>query len=158
MDSFDYHILDIVQKDNRSSTEDIGAAVGLSSTAVQRRLKRLRDNKAVTADVSLLSPEALGRPMTFIIEVAMERERADLMDQFRRLMINTTEVQQCYYVTGDADFILVLTMSSMTEFDAFTRRVFFGNANIRRFDTRVVIDRVKVGLNVPIESQPTAVC
>lgn len=151
MDSFDKQILKRIQLDNRVSTEDIGAEVGLSATAVQRRLKRLRGEGVIRAETAILDPDKLGRPMTFILEVAMERERADLMDEFRRAMLNTEEVQQCYYVTGAADFILVLTMSDMAEFDAFTRRVFFGNPNIRRFDTRVVIDRVKVGLEVPIQ-------
>jgi len=152
MDSFDQRILQRVQIDNKTSTEEIGAEIGLSATAIQRRLKRLRDDGVIQSEAAIIDPDKLGRPMTVIIEVAMERERADLMDEFKRNMLNTAEVQQCYYVTGAADFILILTMSDMAEFDAFSRREFFGNPNIRRFDTRVVIDRVKVGLQVPIHT------
>ncbi|TIO55284.1 MAG: Lrp/AsnC family transcriptional regulator, partial [Mesorhizobium sp.] len=60
------------------------------------------------------------------------------------------EVQQCYYVTGEADFILVVTVATMADYEALTRRLFFENNNVRRFRTFVAMDRVKVGLEVPV--------
>jgi DNA-binding Lrp family transcriptional regulator len=59
-------------------------------------------------------------------------------------------VQQCYYVTGQADFVLVVTCPDMTAFEAFTRRMFFDNPNVRHFTTSVAMDRVKVGLTLPL--------
>ena len=53
-------------------------------------------------------------------------------------------------MTGDADFILILTLSSMAEYEALTRRLFFDDNNVRRFSTYVVMDRAKVGLAVPV--------
>jgi Lrp/AsnC family transcriptional regulator, leucine-responsive regulatory protein len=150
LDSFDLRLLALVQQDARQSTESLAAEVGLSAAAVQRRLKRLRQEGVIAATVAVVAPEAVGRPMTFVVEVSLERERADLMDGFKRLMRATPEVQQCYYVTGDTDFVVVVTARSMADYEAFTRRTFFGNPNIRRFRTSVVMDRVKVGLTVPV--------
>ena len=61
------------------------------------------------------------------------------------------EVMQCYYVTGNADFIVILTARDMKDYDDFTRRHFFQNSNVRRFRTNVVMDSVKVTLSVPLE-------
>ena len=53
-------------------------------------------------------------------------------------------------MTGDADFILVVSVPSMSAYEALTRRLFFENSNVQRFRTLVVMDRVKVGLSIPI--------
>lgn len=150
LDAFDIRLLALVQADARRGTEALAAEIGLSAAAVQRRLKRLREAGVIAATVAVLSPEAVGRSMTFVVEVSLERERADLMDAFKREIRATPEVQQCYYVTGETDFLLVVTARDMADYEAFTRRKFFGNPNIRRFKTSVVMDRVKVGLAVPV--------
>ncbi len=66
-------------------------------------------------------------------------------------MIGAPEVTQCYYVTGQADFILILTLKDMQDFDAFTRRIFSEDSNVRRFQTSIVVNAVKSGLSVPID-------
>lgn len=150
LDNFDLHLLRLVQGDARLTSDRLAAEVGLSPAAVQRRLKRLRDLGVIAATVAVLSPDAVGRPMSFLVEVQLERERGDLLDAFKRQIRGTPEVQQCWYVTGDADFVLVVTARDMADYEAFIRRVFFDNPNIRRFKTAVVMDRVKTGLDLPL--------
>lgn len=154
VDSFDRNILDILQKSNRATSEQIAEKVGLSPAAVQRRIKRMREQKIIQADVSVVAPKALGRNMTFVVEVSLERERADLIDMFKRDMQNNSAVQQCYYVTGSADFILLVTAFDMESYELFTRETFFDNSNVRSFQTSVVMDAVKVGLVMPVDEKP----
>lgn len=151
VDAFDLKLLRLVQANNRLTAEDLSGQVGLSPSACQRRLKRLRKEKVIEADISVISPEAVGRHLTMIVEVTLERERPDIMDEFKRSMRATPEVMQCYYVTGEVDFILVLTARDMRHYEQFTKKFFFDNPNIRRFHTMVVMDRVKLGMQVPIE-------
>jgi DNA-binding Lrp family transcriptional regulator len=150
LDTFDREILRRVQLDARATGEDIGAAIGLSAAAVQRRLKRLRDLGVIVADVAVVDPQAVGQAMTFIVGVELERERADMLDAFRRAARADPNVQQCYYVTGAADFMLIVIARDMDDFEAFTRRLLFDNPNIRRFTTSVVMARDKVGLGIPV--------
>lgn len=98
----------------------------------------------------MLSPEAVGRPMSFIVEVELERERTGLLDEFRRSMLALDDVQQCCYVTGHTDFILIVTSADMAAYEEFSRPVFTHNPNIRRFHSNVVVNRVKSGLRVPL--------
>jgi Lrp/AsnC family transcriptional regulator, leucine-responsive regulatory protein len=151
MDEFDLKLLRMVQHNNRLTAEELGEKVGLSASACQRRLATLRKIGTIERDISVVSPEAVGRQLTMIVEVTLERERADIIDEFKKSMIAAAEVMQCYYVTGDADFILVVTARDMHHYAAFTKQFFFANLNIRRFHTILVMDRVKVGLYVPIE-------
>lgn len=57
LDKFDLQILDILQKDNQTSQRDIGDIIGLSAAAVQRRIKRMRENKIITSDISVIDPK-----------------------------------------------------------------------------------------------------
>ncbi|WP_374834362.1 MULTISPECIES: Lrp/AsnC family transcriptional regulator [Paenochrobactrum] len=151
LDRADRALLDAVQKNNRMTSEELAQIVHLSPTACQRRLKRLRDEGVIEADVSIVSPKAVGRNITMIVLVSLERERADIVDRFKTAIRTTKEVMIGYYVTGDADFILVITTKDMEDYEAFTRRFFYENHDIKGFKTMVVMDRVKAGFTFPID-------
>ncbi|TNC20875.1 Lrp/AsnC family transcriptional regulator [Amycolatopsis alkalitolerans] len=150
LDPLDQAILSRLQVDSRTIAESIGAQVGLSAAAVQRRIKRLRETGVITREVAVVDPRAVGADMTFVVSVEMERERIEVLEAFRKQVLADPAVQQCYYVTGSADFVLVVVCRDMTEFEALTRRLFFDNGEVRHFTTSVVMDRVKVGLTVPL--------
>jgi Lrp/AsnC family leucine-responsive transcriptional regulator len=153
LDAFDRNILKILQVSNRTTSDQIAEQVGLSPAAVQRRVKRMREQQIISADVSVVNAHSLGRTMTLIVEVSLERERVDLIDQFKKEMKQRDEVQQCYYVTGSADFMLIVSAFDMAGYEQFTREVFFDNTNVRNFQTHVVMDPVKVGLKIPVDEQ-----
>jgi len=150
VDDFDCKILEIVQQSNRVTSEQIAEQVCLSPAAVQRRLKRMREQNIIQADIAVVNSKAVNRNVTMIVQVSLERERLDLLDTFKKEMKINPAVQQCYYVTGTADFILVVTAKDMEDYEAFTREVFFENLNVRSFHTNVVMDCVKVGLSMPV--------
>ena len=150
IDAFDVKILNSLQANNRMTSEALAERVGLSPTACQRRIKRLRESGAISAEVAVVSPEVLGGRVTLIIQVLLERGRADIVDSFKREIRAIPEVQQCYYVTGEYDFVLVMTAKDMADYERLTRRIFFDNPNIQRFHTSVTMESVKVGLQIPL--------
>jgi Lrp/AsnC family leucine-responsive transcriptional regulator len=150
LDRFDLAILAILQKDNTTPQRAIGEAVALSAPAVQRRIKRMEESGVIQANVALVDPAEVGQPLTIFVEVQLESERAPLIDAAKRAFSAAPEVQQCYYVTGEADFILAIVVATMGEYEALTRRLFVENSNVKKFRTFVAMDRVKVGLTVPL--------
>ena len=153
LDSADLTILNELQKNVKVPIETLADVTDLSPASVQRRLKRLRRDKLILEEVALLNPEPLDQKMTFVVWVELERESLQSLDSFKRSVLLEPCVQQCYYVTGDADFVLVCLTPNMTAFEELTHRLFFENANVRRFKTNVVMGRTKVSLRVPIESE-----
>ncbi|GBQ26004.1 Lrp/AsnC family transcriptional regulator [Gluconacetobacter azotocaptans] len=149
-DHIDARILEIVQKNNRLTSEVIGDMVGLSATACQRRLKRLRSTGIIESDVSIVSARAVGRPIQMMVLVTLERERSDIVDRFKKAIRNTPEVVSGFYVTGETDFVLYVTACDMEDYEQFTRRFFYENPDIKGFKTLVVMDRVKAGFAMPI--------
>ena len=150
IDPYDRAILRELQRDCRQSTEQIAAVVALSATAVQRRIKRLRETGIIQAEQAIVAPAALGRKLSLVIQVTLTRGRADIVADFKQQMRAMPEVQQCYYVTGEHDFVVIVTAEDMADYERLTHRLFFENPNIQKFHTTVVMESVKVGLQVPI--------
>ncbi len=67
---------------------------------------------------------------------------------YKRRMRQAQQVQQCYYATGEADFILVVAVKDIKEYEAFTQEHFFDESNVSRFTSSIVMDRVKVSLDI----------
>ena len=152
MDRIDRKILALFQHDTRRIADSIGAEVGLSPAAVQRRLKRMRETGAIKAEVALLDARAAGVLITAIILVTMVSRPKPIvhLDRFKRQMRDLPEVQQCYQVTGSSDLVIVLCAPSMEHYAEFSRRWFESSEDIARYETLVVVDRVKMGLSLPM--------
>ncbi|MBQ4826016.1 Lrp/AsnC family transcriptional regulator (plasmid) [Leisingera sp. M527] len=148
MDEKDHDILRLIQSNAQLTAEAISHEIGLSAPAVQKRLKKLRDTGVIEKEIAILSPARLGREMTVIVQVVLERESRMHLDAFKRKMRQASQVQQCYYTTGEADFILVIIVGDIKEYEAFTQEYFFDESNVSRFTSSVVMDRVKVSLDI----------
>lgn len=159
MDRIDRKILSVYQHDTRRIAESIGAEVGLSAAAVQRRLKRLRAEGVIAAEIAVLDKAAIGASIiTCIVTLSMAAAPVPRaapsahLDRFRRQMIDHPMVQQCYHVTGTSDFVVIVIAESMEAYGTFARRWFETNAHVARYDTHVALERVKVGLSLPVDA------
>ena len=150
LDQLDIRILSILQKNNLTPQREIGQAVCLSAAAVQRRIKRMEESGVILANIAVADPLRIGPFITLLVEVILDSEQVAQIDQAKKRFIQSPEVQQCYYVTGAVDFLLVIVVESMEAYEALTRRLFFENPNVKRFNTFVSMDRVKTGLSVPL--------
>lgn len=155
LDRFDLAILDILQADNTTPQRAIAQAVNLSAPAVQRRIQRLKDSGVIRANVAVLDPVKVGKPLTIVLEVHLDNERPDRTAPLRARIAAEDAVQQCYSVTGEADYLLVVNVASMADYEALTRRLFEGDDNIKRFRTSVALASLKTGLRVPLDSTAT---
>lgn len=100
--------------------------------------------------MSILSPELTGVSTTIIVNVSVENEAVEQLDEIRYRFLRCPQVQQCYYVTGDIDFILIMAVKVMKEYEKLTWELFFEGGNVRRFRTFVTMDRVKVSLHLTL--------
>src|SRR5438067_1040157 len=116
-DALDRKILALYQHDTRAPAESIGKAVGLSAAAVQRRLKRMREDGVIVAEIAQIAPERVGYPLTCIVGVRLEREGRAENRRFKEKMSRQRQVQQCYSVTGDVDYLLVVLARDIAQFE-----------------------------------------
>jgi DNA-binding Lrp family transcriptional regulator len=150
MDNFDKQILVSLQSNNKKTSEELGIEIGLSATAIQRRIKKLRETGVIDKEVAILNGNQLGGFVTVVVEIVMIKGGTSVIDGFKKKVKNHPEVQQCYYVAGDKDFVLVVTAASMQRYEEITRELFLDDDNILKFTSNVAMQSVKVGLSIPI--------
>jgi Lrp/AsnC family transcriptional regulator, leucine-responsive regulatory protein len=150
LDRFDRQLLSLLQEDAGQTAERLAERVGLSPSAIQRRIRRLREQGVILRDVALVDPAKLGRPTLFVASVQVEQERPELLARFREWIAAQAEVQQAFYVTGETDFVLVITTADTAAYDALMSRMVAENPNVKRFTTNVALNVIKRGLAIPI--------
>jgi Lrp/AsnC family leucine-responsive transcriptional regulator len=150
IDDFDRKILNIVQVDCQMKAEAIGDRVGLSASAVQRRLKRMRETGVIMAEIALVDRKVAGNPMTFIAGMEIERENYDALSRFRTWLSPQEHIQQVYYVTGSVDLIAIITARDVAQYDEIAARLMSENQQIKRIHTNVVLKDIKLGMFVPV--------
>ncbi len=136
LDKFDRLILDIVQRDTNQTHAEIGEAVGLSGSAVRRRLNVLRKNKVIEKEVAILGPMQTG--VRLIVTIAFENEGIDAFEAFDQLISDTPEIVQGYHVSGPEDYFLIVHGPNIEWYEEWGKQTFMSNPAIRRYDTRVI--------------------
>ena len=152
LDSYDRILLASLQEDARIAQSELGERANLSTPAVNRRLKLLSGAGVIERYTACINPKAVGYNLTIVVEVKVESERADLLDEMQRSFKACPQIQQCYYVAGDCDFVLIFLVRDMEQYVELSRRLFRDNANVKAFKTLVAMERVKTGMNVPLDA------
>ncbi|MEM1270650.1 MAG: Lrp/AsnC family transcriptional regulator [Bacteroidota bacterium] len=148
IDDLDRAILRLVQRDNQRTHAEIGDQVGLSASSVRRRLSRLREVGLIEADVSIVSPEAAGVEAVVLVTFGTESVEHDAA--FRERMQAEPAVTQCYSVSGDVDYVLVVHAPDLPTYEAWGKRVLMSDATISRYSTHLVWKRVKFSTELPL--------
>jgi Lrp/AsnC family leucine-responsive transcriptional regulator len=150
LDEFDRKILNQLQQNNRITNEELGELVNLSTSSVQRRLKRLREDRIIEADISVISPSAVGYGITCVVDVTLHLGNSQVIDGFKALMNSCSEVMQCYYVTGSFDFVVIVHTRDMQHYEEFSKKYLMDDVRVKQFYTHVVMDKVKAGFSINI--------
>jgi Lrp/AsnC family transcriptional regulator, leucine-responsive regulatory protein len=150
LSSADRAILNSVQLDCGVTIEAIAERAGLSKSAAQRRLRRLRDEGVILRDVAVVDQRRVGPSVTLLVELELERDRPELLPSLYRWIERTEEVQQAWCLTGRGDYTLVVIAPSVGAFDVFADEMMKANPNIRKFTTSVVLKRLKQSLFIPV--------
>ena len=153
-DLVDVQLLAELQHCNLLTADELSEKVGRSPSVVARRLRRLRETGAVAADVSLLSEEAAGHPLSAIVHVQLDRHTPQEVDRLRRRLVASANVQLCLDLAGSFDFMLLVVARDMHAYNAFADATLEDNPAVRRFETTFVKRRVKASLAYPLDGRP----
>lgn len=150
LDDIDRRILGILQANNQITNLELADRVGLSPPPCLRRVRRLREAGVIERDVAIVDPAAVGQQIIAFVGVELDRQREDVLAAFERKMAAEAHVQQCYFVSGEIDYLLVVTARDMQSYNEFARRVLANEHNIKRFRTSFTLSRVKYDTRIPL--------
>jgi len=155
LDQFDRSLLRLLQENADLTSEQLTEWLPLSQSAIQRRLKRLRDAGVIERTIAVIAPGKVGRPNTFVVSIQVERETPDRQRAFRAWLVAQDCIQQVFYVTGDTDYILIVNALDTETYDQFMSELVGKNPNVKRFTTHVALAIIKRGLSLALpEGEP----
>lgn len=142
LDDFDRRIIAIIRRDNLRPARIIADAVGLSESAVLRRLRRLRSSGVVMADIALIDPARLSASITIHVLVTLNQSGIKAEQAFARVLQAQPEVIAAWNVTGRTDFLLIVSVPSIEAYQRFADEILASDDNIRTFETLVSLREI----------------
>jgi len=137
LDRLDRRLLGLLQQDAGRTNLALAEAVGLSPPACLKRVRRLEAEGYLTHRVALVDPARCGPLLHIVVEVTMERDDKALYRRFLDRAAECTAVKQCYQVTGEVDFVLIVVVPDMEAYDRVCDAVLYADDNLRKFRTLV---------------------
>lgn len=156
LDQFDIQLLQALQANNQLTAAELADVVALSPSAIQRRLKRLRESGAIEADVSIVAPSVVGERVSAVLNLQVAHHGGAVLADARRSLAARPEVQICLEVTGPYDLWLLVVARSLQELTEVTDAILDENPHVRRCETSIVRRRVKATLAVPMSLEDAA--
>ena len=154
LDKLDKAILRGLQLNGRETYEVIGEQVGLSASAVLRRVKRLEETGVIDRYVALVKPEAVGLGLTAYLNVRLEKHteshKRNPMDLFRASVQTWPEVVECSAVTGEMDYLLRVMVRDMAHYSHFVMDTLLKHPSVEDCKTSFVLDQVKATTAIPV--------
>jgi Lrp/AsnC family leucine-responsive transcriptional regulator len=154
LDKLDRHILRSLQADGRATYDQIAEVVGLSASAVLRRVKRLEEAGVIDRYVALVKPESVGLGLTAYVNVRLEKHtgasKRNPMDLFRASVMAWPEVVECAALTGEMDYQLRLVVADMAAYSRFMMDTLLQHPSVQDCKTSFVMDRLKSTTALPV--------
>ena len=116
LDRIDRKILDVLQKNGRTSMTDLAQQVGLSATPCTERVRRLERDGVITGYHARVSPQALGKKLLVFVEIKLSSRSEEVFERVRRELIHIPEVMECHLVSGDFDYLIKARIGEMSEY------------------------------------------
>ena len=154
LDKLDRQILRTLQADGRATYDQIAEQIGLSPSAVLRRVKRLEASRVIDRYVALVRPESVGLVLTAYLNVRLEKHteshKRNPMDAFRASVQTWPEVVECASLTGEMDYLMCVLVEDMAHYSRFIMGTLLKHPSVRDCKTSFVLDRVKATTAVPV--------
>ncbi len=150
MDSFDKHILSILQKDCTLSTSDIAERVGLSTTPCWRRIQAMEKSGIIKARVALADPEKLNVALSIFVMVKTNQHNPDWLTTFAKVAGDFPEIVEFYRMSGEVDYLLRVVVPDMTAYDKFYKAL-ITKVDFSDISSSFAMEEIKYTTALPID-------
>lgn len=136
LDTVDLKILDLLQKDARSTIKEIAGKLNLSTTPVFERIKRLEKVRVIDRYVAILNPTLLGKKLTAFIHISIKDHTKESVEAFVERVVSFEEVIECHHVSGDSDFLIQVLLEDIEKYNQFVLEKLSVVPNISNLESR----------------------
>lgn len=150
LDRYERRILAELQADGRLTNQELAERVGLSPSACWRRVKSLEEAGIIRGYTALLDPRKIGMGECVFAHITLEKHSEGMADRFIAAVRKRPEVLECYATTGDADFLLRVVISQVSDYDRFLQDFIFKLEGIAHVRSHFALREIKYDTRLPI--------
>ena len=151
LDIIDYKIIDMLQQDGRMTIRDMAQQLKLSTTPIFNRIKKLELNGVIEKYVAQINPKMVNKGLYAFVHISIKEHSKEAVDHIVSQVVSFSEVLECHYVTGGADFVLKVLVKNMEEYNKFVTEKLFTVANIAKIDSLLSLSMPKHTSRIPLE-------
>ena len=150
LDQIDKQILEVLQKNSRTTTKELSYDLDLSQTPIYERIKRMEREGVISGYVALLDREKIGKPLLTYCSVQLKEHAKPFLEQFEREVVTFTEVVECYYLAGNFDYLLRVMVKDIAQYQNFLVNKLAALENIQNVQSMFVMTEVKWSTQIPL--------
>ena len=150
LDRMDVEILMALQDDGRASMAEIGEEIGLSASAVTRRLERLEADRVILGYAALLNHKAVGLKMTAFVTVTLTKQSEEIIETFERAIVELPEVAEVHLMAGSTDYLLRVISTDLEAYESFLKRRLTRLRGVAHVQTAFSLSSLKAASSVPL--------
>jgi Lrp/AsnC family leucine-responsive transcriptional regulator len=143
IDSIDRTILKVLQQNAKSTAKDIAKLLHLTPSPIYERVRRLEKNGYIKKYVAILDKKLIDRDVTAICQISMRYHNKAFIETFERQIQDLEEVQECYHMAGQVDFVLKINIKSLEEYHDFVKNKLSKIENIGTLNSTFVLKEIK---------------
>lgn len=151
IDTINKKILEILQQNATITNTELSNLVGLSPATTLERVRKLEKAGIINKYVAIIDYEKLDRNITAFVEIFIKDHSSTAIQEFTREIKKIPEVLECYYITGDKDFLLKVITTDIKSYRKFAMEKLAGIPNIGRINTMFVLSTEKIHTHITIE-------
>ena len=146
----DRNILRVLQKDGRISYTELARQVGLSVTPCIERVKRLENNGYILGYSAQVCPQKLEAGLVVFVQIRLNHTSQKNFEEFRRSVIELENVQSCFLVSGNYDYLLKARIADMAAYRELLGHRILKLPAVQESTSYVVMEELKETMEVPI--------
>jgi len=151
LDKTDRKILQILQENGRIPNNKLAEKVGLTTTPTLERVKRLEREGIIKGYGARVDPEAVDRGLVVFCSLRLAVHQMHTLDEVCERINEMSEIQSCYHITGDSDFLLKIVVKDMPAYETFMHDKLTRLPGIERIYSNMVLSTKKENYHLPIE-------
>lgn len=149
MDSFDKHILALLQQDATQSLADIADKVGLSQTPCWRRIQQMEKSGVIRKRVALLDGDKVNLGLTVFVSLKTNQHNPEWLSSVASFADSAPEVTEFYRLSGDSDYLLKVLVPDMKAYDQFYKRL-IAQGGFSDVSSSFSMEQMKYSTEVPL--------
>ena len=119
LDKLDVKIMQILQKDSDRTVKSIAGELGLSTTPIFERIKKLKKEGYISNYVARLNYKKLGLKQIVFVGITLQGHTRSYLEKFVKEIQGFPEVIECHRVSGNFDYLLKLVVEDIESYEKF---------------------------------------